>query len=94
MKQRENLMEEIVENTLEEIWHNINVCRCNQCREDIIAKSLNDLPPMYFVTEEGKTLKKAEAMKTQIEVDVIAGITKAAMVVQQNPRHRDTNSKS
>lgn len=82
-----NLMEEIVYDTMDEILKDINVCVCENCYTDIAAKALNDLPPKYFVTEKGKIFTKIETLKAQTEVDVIASVTKAAILVKRHPRH-------
>ena len=82
-----NLMEEIVFETMDEILKDIKVCNCEQCLTDIAAKALNDLAPRYFVSEKGKVYKKLETLRLQLEVDVIAAITKAAVLVKRHPRH-------
>jgi competence protein ComFB len=87
MEKLKNIMEEIVYEMMAEVLKEIKVCTCDICYIDMAAKALNDLPAKYFVTEQGKLYKKAEALKEQIEIDVITAITKAAILVKRHPRH-------
>ncbi len=87
MPQIKNYMEEIVFNQMKEILSDINVCTCDKCLLDIAAIALNDLPPKYIVTEKGELYSKIDTLRQQFEVDVIAAITKAAVLVKRNPRH-------
>lgn len=82
-----NYMEEIVFNLMKEVLEDINVCTCEKCIMDIAAIALNDLPPKYIVSEKGELYSKINALRQQFEVDVIAAITKAAVLVKRNPRH-------
>lgn len=82
-----NYMEEIVFNQMKEILDDINMCSCEKCILDIAAIALNDLPPKYIVTEKGELFSKIGALKQQFEVDVVAAITKAAVLVKRRPRH-------
>ena len=72
---------------MKEILSDINVCTCDKCLLDIAAIALNDLPPKYIVTEKGELYSKIDTLRQQFEVDVIAAITKAAVLVKRNPRH-------
>ncbi|MDQ2085286.1 late competence development ComFB family protein [Herbivorax sp. ANBcel31] len=87
MPQVKNYMEEVVFLVMKEISEDINVCTCEKCSLDILAIALNDLPPKYIVSEKGELYSKINALKQQFEVDVIAALTKAAILVKRNPRH-------
>jgi competence protein ComFB len=82
-----NYMEEIVFNQIQDVLSDINSCTCEKCILDIAAIALNDLPPKYIVSEKGELYSKINALKQQFEVDVIAAITKAAVLVKRKPRH-------
>lgn len=90
MEMVRNYMEEIVYNLMKEVLEDINVCTCDKCLLDIAAIALNDLPPKYVVTEKGKLYSKLNILRQQFEVDVIAAITKAAVIVKRRPRHDRT----
>ncbi|WP_010252563.1 late competence development ComFB family protein [Acetivibrio cellulolyticus] len=87
MPQIKNYMEEIVFSLMKEVLDDINVCSCEKCILDIAAIALNDLPSRYIVSERGELYSKVNSLKQQFEVDVIAAITKAAVLVKRRPRH-------
>lgn len=87
MPQIKNYMEEIVFNLIQDVLEDINMCTCEKCIYDIAAIALNDLPPKYIVSEKGELYSKINTLKQQFEVDVIAAITKAAVIVKRRPRH-------
>ncbi|WP_318246225.1 late competence development ComFB family protein [Bacillus sp. PS06] len=56
-KRYSNVMEELVETlvTVQMLGSDFQVfCKCEKCRTDIIALSLNSLPSHYVTTEEGR----------------------------------------
>jgi competence protein ComFB len=54
-----------------------------------MAIALNTLPPKYVVTPKGHLYSKIETLQRQNDVDLIAAITKGAMIVSRMPRHDD-----
>lgn len=87
MENVKNYMEEIVETLLDDVLRSMSVCKCELCREDIAALTLNILPPKYIVTEKGERYSKLNFLRQQFEVDIISAITKSAMIVNKRPRH-------
>jgi competence protein ComFB len=87
MPHLKNYMEEFVFNQMAEVLDDINMCKCEKCIMDIAAIALNDLPPKYIVTKKGELFSKVDSLRQQFEVDIIAAITKAAVIVKRNPRH-------
>ncbi len=87
MLQMNNYMEEIVNDMIDDILGDMKACTCERCRIDISAKALNDLPPQYVVTRKGEVYSKINNLRAQFEVDVIAAITKAAILVKRYPNH-------
>lgn len=84
-------MEEIVYNYMEEVLKDFDMCKCDMCKLDVAAKALNDLPPQYFVSNKGEVYSKIKNLKLQFEVDVITAITRAAELINKNPRHNVNN---
>lgn len=83
-----NAMEALVEDTFDKIQDKLDCCTCEQCRNDIIAYALNQLPPKYVVTAQGAMYSKANStMKIQPGADIIAALTAGANVVRQHKRH-------
>lgn len=80
-----NKMEEIVMTNLESILARFSCCKCKRCRKDIIAITMNSLPPKYVV-------KKADdEPKPPIDIDLInevsGAIVRAVIKVRSAPRH-------
>lgn len=85
-----NRMEEFVFNKTDEILKLMNICKCEKCRLDIVALTLNELPSKYVVTEQGELYARARELERQFDVDVETAIIKAAVFVGKNPRHNVT----
>ncbi|MHB1256689.1 MAG: late competence development ComFB family protein [Dethiobacteraceae bacterium] len=84
-----NLTEKLVWQRLDEVLkeQEAEYCACEQCRLDIAALSLNQLPPRYVVTQRGETFSKADILEIQRYVDVVAAVTKAVNMVKRKPHH-------
>ena len=83
-----NCMEDIVEKHLDEILQqHKDMCLCEDCRLDILALTLNSLPPRYIITDLGAIYSKIEVLDVQSKVKVITAISRAALKVAENPRH-------
>lgn len=82
-----NTMEEVVARNIDSILNVMNICKCEKCRMDIMAISLNDLPAKYVVTEAGELYTKVRELGQQFEVNVETAIIKAAIFVTKNPQH-------
>ncbi|ADD02332.1 Late competence development protein ComFB [Thermoanaerobacter mathranii subsp. mathranii str. A3] len=82
-----NYMEDAVEQMMDEVLKDLDVCKCSRCRMDIKALALNNLPPKYVVSEEGELYVKTNELVRQFEVDIIKAITMAAIKVNNNKRH-------
>ncbi len=82
-----NLMEEVVNLSLEDVWKDEKMCKCEKCRLDILAQSLNNLPTRYLVTDRGHAFSKTEFLELQKNIDVIKELAVAVRMVKNNPRH-------
>ena len=87
MKKYVNVMESIVEETLDSMSGILDCCLCEQCRNDVAAHALNQLPPRYVATNIGGAISKADTMRTQHTADVRTNIIRAAQIINQHPRH-------
>ncbi|RJX25795.1 MAG: competence protein ComFB [Dethiobacter sp.] len=83
----QNLMEETVLTAIQDLVNKQNICKCEQCRLDIAAIALNNLPPRYVVTPKGDSHARADLPELQKYVDVIGAVTKAIRLVKEHPRH-------
>jgi len=65
-----------------------NICKCEKCKMDIKAITLNSLSPKYTVSDIGEKYMTVFAeINRQRKVDVTAAITKAIEIVSANPKH-------
>lgn len=87
-----NYPEVAVRTLLDEVLGNYarkypDICRCERCRDDIMALALNSLPVKYVVTNQGTIITRTVYECIGGKVQVIAAITSAIQKVQKNPRH-------
>lgn len=85
-----NYMEVCVDDQLKEILKKQGFrlqCTCDKCIEDIKALTLNNLKPMYVVSDKGIIYSKINELETQFNVDIISELTRAIEIVAQNPKH-------
>lgn len=83
-----NYMEHIVEETLPLVIDRYpDICKCEKCIDDIKALALNNLKPLYVVTEEGTIYSKLNELTLQFKTDIISQLTQAIEIVSENPKH-------
>ena len=81
-----NLMEDVVLQYVDSMLAADKGCCCDICRADVIALSLNHLPPRYVVSDKGRMLAKLGSYESQFRTDVFAAMSEAIMVVRHKPR--------
>lgn len=82
-----NLMEEIVFDSIEELWKDEEMCKCERCKLDAAGIALNKLPPKYVVTARGESYAKTDILEIQKYVDLVTVINQALAVVKKSPNH-------
>lgn len=83
-----NYTEIIVDNLLPEILNEYDdICKCEKCIEDIKALTLNNLKPMYVVSDKGSMYARINELKMQFKANVMKEMMLAINTVCQNP-HR------
>lgn len=87
MVEIKNYMEDCVKDAIPQVLKTMDICKCERCQMDILAFSLNHLPPKYVVTRRGTIYAKLGSMYTQFQSDVIVAVTNAARIVGSDPRH-------
>ncbi len=81
-----NIMETLVLERLDITLNKMNCCKCDRCREDIIALSLNSLKPMYIVATLEEIDEKIKEFD-KLGLEVTTAVLKAVLSVRKNPRH-------
>ncbi len=82
-----NIMEEVVLETLEDIRKYYDFCSCTQCKLDICAIALNQIPPRYVVSAKGESYIRADLMAVQKDLDFLGIVLEAVKTVRQKPKH-------
>ncbi len=82
-----NVMETLVVNKLDEIWDTLDCCKCDKCRNDIIAYTLNQMAPKYVATEEGELYVRLCILSAEHEFEIVKAIAKSVRTVSENPKH-------
>lgn len=80
-------MEDLVEELLVEVLNQMDMCKCQKCKNDIGAIALNHLKPLYGTSSNGRVFMKFNMLKQQSRADVLAEITQAAKIVAKGTRH-------
>lgn len=86
----QNIMEDLVAEKLDEVIDELDCCKCEQCRGDILSYTLNRLSPKYASTQQGRAFAKLDTMSSQFEIDLLTALYEAASKVRQHPRHSDS----
>lgn len=88
-----NLMEDIVQETLEDILKDRkDVCQCQQCKMDMICFALNKIPPKYVVSARGIIYtENRKISESQNYIDVYSIVMEAINTVSKTKRHKDNN---
>lgn len=84
-----NFMEEAVKRVLEDLLKE-DTHQSYQFDEkiklDIMAFTLNHLPPRYVVSEKGHLYTRVDELRQQFKTDIIVELTRAINQVKANPR--------
>jgi len=82
-----NYMEDAVAQNMGVLIQESGICKCDKCRLDVMALSLNALKPHYVVSEAGNMYAKLSEFDNQNKVDIISAITAAIEKIKTSPRH-------
>lgn len=69
-----NIMETLVIDEVNQCIDRLGMCTCPTCRNDLIALTLNALPPKYVNTEKGEAFSKVERLSVAFQAQVTACI--------------------
>ena len=79
-----NIMELLLESRLDAAMEKFRCCMCDKCRKDVIAITLNKLPPYYIATQDAAKMAAAEA---KYAGQVATALVQAILVVKSHPSH-------
>lgn len=87
MFELKNYMEILVDQMFDTATQNMDICKCERCRLDIMAIALNALTPRYIVSDESYIYVKLSMLQQQFSTDIVSAITQGTMIVSGNERH-------
>ncbi len=79
-----NSMESIVLEKLDSVLARFKCCKCDRCKKDIVALSLNKLPSKYMVLMDGQPTPDIDP---QTNAQVLTAMIQAVLAVRTHPRH-------
>lgn len=79
-----NLMESFVTSRIDEVMRKFNCCSCDRCRRDILAMTLNKLPPLYVLEDD---LNLRDQKEKERSADVAAALVKSVLAIKAHPNH-------
>jgi competence protein ComFB len=79
-----NAMETVVIGKLDAVLSKFKCCKCDRCKKDIVALSLNKLPAKYMVLPDDQA---ARDIDPQTNAQVVAAMIQAILAVRAHPRH-------
>lgn len=82
-----NVMEEIVREMMPNVLRVYDCCKCEKCQQDILAYTLNHLPPRYVVRTSGAVMTRFTLSREQEQADIITAVVNAIELISKNPRH-------
>ena len=82
-----NVMEVLVREKAEKYMRASGTCCCDQCMVDVMAYTLNHLPPKYVVMSKGEMIPKLTFYEVQHSSDITARLMQACDVVAKSPHH-------
>ncbi len=76
-----------LENTLKTDPNYSDICKCEQCIDDILAKALNNIKPFYITSKTGEVYAEYNSLEIQNSAEVIKEVISAIEFVSKNKRH-------
>lgn len=83
-----NYMELLVSSILGEIIVNYQICKCQDCLNDIKSVALNTLPPMYFLSTALEGEKTVFLLDRQRKISVLAKVVEAIETIKKNDHNK------
>jgi len=85
-----NYMEKVVKEYLDKVLSDPiydSVCKCEQCRDDIMAKVLNNMEPFYITSKTGEVYAEYSKLETQHQAELIREVINAIKSVSTKRGH-------
>lgn len=86
-----NIMQLLVERGVDKYMALFGLCCCDQCRKDVMALALNDLPPKYVVMPQSEISPRLTVYEGRFNTAVTAQTLRACKEVLEHPRHDEAS---
>lgn len=87
-----NIAEQLVWENIDSVMDkNPGMCRCDNCKSDIAAYTLNRIKPYYVVSDKGSAISRTQFIVSQNFLDLIIALTEAVEMVSAHPHHTQEN---
>lgn len=83
-----NIMESIVQEKVDLILEKTECCKCEICKQDMLAFALNLLEPKYVNSNAGELFGRLDSSRIQNMIDIDIAVAKAIATVSSSPRHK------
>ncbi|WP_159436130.1 late competence development ComFB family protein [Anaerosalibacter sp. Marseille-P3206] len=83
-----NYMEILVSEVLNEVIDNYDICKCDDCIDDIKSIALNNLEPKYFLSSSEESEKKTFILNRQKRISVLAKVAESIQEVSKNEHNK------
>lgn len=87
-----NYAEVLVERTLENLLRNnpeyVDICKCEECIDDIKAKALNNIKPHYVTGKVGEIYGEYNMLDYQNSTNIVMEVAKAIVHIDANRKHK------
>ena len=80
-----NLTEKIIVDKLDMVMESMNCCKCDRCKMDVMALTLNNMDPYYIVRASNSP--DYTKLEKEISNKATSVVLKSALKVRKNPRH-------
>lgn len=80
-----NLTEKIIIDKLDMVMESMNCCKCDRCKMDVMALTLNNMDPYYIVRASNSP--DYTKLEKEISDKATSAVLKSALKVRKNPRH-------
>jgi competence protein ComFB len=81
-------METIVHERMDHLLDNFDCCKCDICKDDMLALALNNLPSKYVTTQTGALLGRTETLNQSAMQSLDIHIIQAINKVAKQPNHK------
>jgi competence protein ComFB len=90
-----NIIEDIARDFLNSaLTLRYDICTCAQCKNDMLAHVLSNVPAKYVTTEQGAMHTIMQQTRAEHQAEIARALLQAIEIISKNPRHEIKENKS